>query len=356
VLRPLLVGLVGAALGAAIVGITAERRVGHVVAGQAYVRSFDDSTGALDLALAVGDGQSYAAIARDPALDHPGRFRGGAREEAYRGQRPLASYLVWAGTAGRPGLVPLGLAAATVAGAGLASGAAAVLLERRRARPWWALALLVAPPSLVALSWLTPELLALGLGLAGLLLWRGPRRRPALAAVLLAAAVLTRETMLVMVLAMAVAEAWHRPRRRLRRLAPLALPVAALVGWAAVVRARLGWWPWSAAQRRLGAPIRGLAGAVPTWRGGASWAALAAAVVLAVACVATRPRTMETAIVIAYAAFALVMGSNVWLRWQDFSRPLLPLYALAILAIVPSTSAAPSTASQRAMGATRKPQ
>jgi hypothetical protein len=38
---------------------------------------------------------------------------------------------------------------------------------------------------------------------------------------------------------------------------------------------------------------------------------------------------------LAYALLGLLMGEAVWQRWQDFSRPLLPLYVLGLLAVLP---------------------
>src|SRR4051812_22452175 len=94
----------GCAIATALLGLTLTSNRGQRVP-DVFVRGFAGSERLLDVALAKGDGQAYAALARDPALQHPESFEEGAREEAYRAQRPLLPYLAWALSVGRRDLV-----------------------------------------------------------------------------------------------------------------------------------------------------------------------------------------------------------------------------------------------------------
>jgi hypothetical protein len=42
--------------------------------------------------------------------------------------------------------------------------------------------------------------------------------------------------------------------------------------------------------------------------------------------------------VMAHLGYAAVAGSNVWMRWEGFSRVLLPLYVLGVIALLPTES------------------
>src|SRR5206468_2285732 len=101
----------------------------------AYVSTFAHASHPLDVMLVTGDGQAFAAIARDPTLTRPGVFHASNREMAYRAHRPLASYLAWAGSLGHPGWVPPALAAIYELGAGIAAGGCSLLPRRRGPAP-----------------------------------------------------------------------------------------------------------------------------------------------------------------------------------------------------------------------------
>jgi hypothetical protein len=88
-----------------------------------------------------------------------------------------------------------------------------------------------------------------------MVLWTGTARRPALAAALFVVAALNRETMLVLPAALLV-EGWFRRGWRWADLL-LAVPFAAYVGWAAVVRARFGVSTGQGLRRNLDLPLVG---------------------------------------------------------------------------------------------------
>lgn len=202
----------------------------------------------------------------------------------------------------------------------------AAFLERRGSAPVWGVAVTALPGCLSAASFLGPEPLGTALALGGVLAWRAPRRT-ALAVGLFAAAGLCRESLLLVPAAVGLAELVRA--RSHRRVLWLAAAPAAWLAWVGVVRLRLGHWPTEVGTGRLGRPLAGLVDAAGGWGPADRLVALAAVAVVVASVVARR----ERALVAAHAAFALCMGPLVWSRWEDFSRPLLPLFALGLVAV-----------------------
>lgn len=346
--RPLVLGGFAAVVTAAMIVAWLGALDGATTRPDTYVRTFASTSRPLDVALAIGDGQAYAALATDPTLARPDVYRSGAREAAYRAQRPLAGYAAWALSFGRPSLVAPALAALFVTGQAAAVAVAAVLLGRRRGRPELAVLLVVLPPALAALTWFGPEPLGLALLLTGILFWE--RRTPTgawAAAGFFTLAALTRETNLLVPAALALAGLvrWSRP---IRELAILTTPAVAWLAWAAVVRGRLGWWPWAGGSCRVaGAPFAGLGPGSGHWPSPpvTEMAMLVAVGVLVAACLIWRRGDDLTWVVVAFAVLAALLGECVWRRWEDFTRPLLPLFALGLVALASPVSARASTPS-----------
>jgi hypothetical protein len=326
--------------------VSVERTTASDPSGPAYVRTFDDARDPLEATLATGDGQAYAALARDPAMARPEVFYGGAREAAYRAQRPLAAYAAWLVAAGRPAMVPVALVVVAVVSAAGAAMALASLLRRRGVAAPLGAVVAILPPTLATAQWIGPDLLGVALVTAGVAAWP---TRPRPAAACFAGAGLARESLLLVPL---VAAAHALVRRERRAAALAALAVTPWMAWVAVVRWRLGYWPWAASGGRLGGPLTGIVDAVPRW---ASPADELACILLAGAFVAValrRQRDLAALVVIAYAGFAMIMGTNVWLRWQDFVRPLAPLYVLGVVVAVarPRRTSANAAGTNAAIG------
>jgi hypothetical protein len=311
------------------------------VAGHPYVRLYDPPTTRAEAMLVVGDGQAFAALAQDPTLARPGVFRSTVNdappgaEAAYRAQRPLLGWLVWLASAGQARLVPAAMLWATIASAALLALVAAELARRSGRRVDLAPLVLVAPGALVVLGWTGVELLATALALAGVLAWQDRRR--GLAVALMAAAALGRETMLLVPLALGACEWWaaghHVRRAAVARVAPLAVPAVAWGSWVWVVHARIGWWPGDAGAARLGLPLGGLAEAIGRWGLLELVVAVATWGLAAAACLRLgRPWGW---IVVAHAAFASLLGSDVLRTWVGFSRVLLPVAVLGVVALLP---------------------
>lgn len=325
---PLAVGLVTALLAAVIVGVLAvgARRQAPVVA-RAYVAHDDGRllTNPFEIMLVQGDGQAYAALARDPTLARPLEFHTRA-EAAYRAQRPLLGWLGWLLSFGRPGAVPGAFAVLEVVGVGLAGAALAALLRHRSGPAWAGVGVVILPGVFESLTWLGPEALGLGLAVAGLVALERRPARPYRAGALLTAAALARETLLVVPLGLVLA----RGRAALRRPGIVMLPFGAVAAWWVVLRCRVGAWPTAARGGRLSLPFAGLVDAAGRWAfPSGEWTYLLVAALLVVAVALARREDRPVAgVVVAAALLGVCMGPSVWGRWQDFTRPLLPLYAL----------------------------
>ena len=293
---------------------------------RALVTEYDHPRDALEVMLVRGDGQIFAALARDPSLSHPEVFRYGSFDAAYRAQRPLLGYLSWALSGGDPTRVPMAMAILAVLGAGLATGTLAGFLTR----PWLALLIVPSPAGLAVLYSLTPELLALGLALAGVLAWQRDKRY--LAVVCFTLAGLGRESMLLFPAACAAAEVVGRRRPP----GALAIPFATWLGWAALAHARFGepLWPLSAGGD-LGAPFAEMFRQLDRWEPMDVLTVVLAGAATAAAAVAVRRRRdgLLPWAGLAFAAFATLLGASIWAQWFNSARLLLPLYAAGLAAI-----------------------
>jgi hypothetical protein len=295
----------------------------------------------LEILIVQSDGQAFATLARDPSLARAPEQFGTEEEAAYRAQRPLVPWLAWAVSLGRPGWVPPAFAGICVASTGAAAAALGALFGRRRR--WLGLAVLLLPGVISALSYFGPEPLVLALLLGGLLAWKA--ERPVLAAGLFAAAALGRETALVVPLALG---AWELRHRRFRAAVVVTVgPLVVAATWWTALIGRVGAAPWDARHDRLVWPFTGLWEVIsggwdvdPTL--GPAYALLAAA--LTVAVIVREPHHAFTAIVAAHALMASVFGRRVWADSEFFTRPLLPLYAIALVVLLSAGEGSPASA------------
>jgi hypothetical protein len=306
-----------------------------------YVSRFSPPRTSFEVLLDHGDGQAYAALAQDPALNRPDVFGEGRGQAAYFAQRPVIGYLVWALSLGRPGNIQLAFTIAMVLSAALCGAAATALLQAlaggQDAR--FAIAVLILPGAFVSIYWFGQEVLALGFALVGLTLWFKRRPSPVWAAVAFGVAGLTRETMLLVPLVLGAYElltastGWAA---RVRRVVPLAAAAVPYLVWLLVVRARLG---TNAAPRgTLSLPFAGVAGSIPQW--GPTEVVVAVLFVgLAAVALVRRHEGILAWLVGAYLGLSVLLGSLVWNGWEDFARVLLPGMAFAVLSLIPVTSA-----------------
>lgn len=197
------------------------------------------------------DGQQFYAIARDPF--HPEKVADNLDRPQYRYQRPLYPALAWLlhPSGGGPGLVVAFVVVSLVAIflGGLAMGALARFLH---GPPWLALLFPLLPGAVWSLTSSVADALAVSLCLVTIV--AALRGRTGLAWLAAVAAVLTRETAILVPLALLLA------RRRKSDLPLVILPGVALGGWLLLVRE---WVPGGGLpSERLVFPLTGLFDAI----------------------------------------------------------------------------------------------
>jgi len=272
------------------------------------------------------DGQQFYAIARAlphlseavPALDRP----------AYRLQRPLLPVLAWLVHPGASGpALAIALAAVGLAAVALGCVATGAVATTLGGSPHLAAAFAALPGTWAALRLGVADNLALALAAAALALSLRGRRGWAVAAAV--AAVLAKESILLVLLPLAL---WPRPRRH---VALVAVPA----GVAAALALALRWWlPPSGAQvTELVLPFSGLATVVPAWLRGEDAAAgllLAGACLAGVAALRTRGRSGDLRLVAAlHVAFVVSLSPDVVGLSFNVARATAPLLWAAVLVL-----------------------
>jgi hypothetical protein len=230
-------------------GILRPIRAGSRGPGAALIaRDFPKLTAPDEVGL---DGQQFYAIARDPF--HPETVADNLDRPQYRYQRPLYPAVAWLlhPSGGGRGLVVAFVVVSLFALflGGLAMGALARLLH---GPPWLALLFPLLPGAVWSLTSSVADALAVSLCLMTIV--AALRDRNGLAWLAAVAAVLTRETTILVPLALVLA------RRRKSDLPLVILPGVALGGWLLLVR---GWVPSGGLpSERLVFPLTGLVDAI----------------------------------------------------------------------------------------------
>jgi hypothetical protein len=241
---PAVIGLLAAAAAALFVVLRILAHDGDVTA---LIRIGEDLSVAEerpdDLAVAdnIGyDGQYYYRQALDP-LSVDERVEGIPLDRpAYRSARIGYPAVVWAlSLGGQRSLVPWVLAAVNVASVGVIAGLGAQLARDIGRRSWWGLLFAAWPGFVVALAYDLAEPLEAMLVVLGLLFLR--RDRGWLAAAAFTGAILTRESALVVALAVLGAAAlralrrwmpaWMDIDRRPNHLVAAVVPIGVYAGW-----------------------------------------------------------------------------------------------------------------------------
>jgi hypothetical protein len=195
------------------------------------------------------DGQFFLYIAADPThavdyLDTPG----------YRYGRILYPMVARVVALGDLRLLPAALLAVNLLAVLAATYVLAVYLERRGASAWWALVFAMYPGMWVGVYFDLSEPLAYALAAVAM---TQLTRRPAVAAALLAAGILTRETVALFAIAAVVALA-RENRRRALWFGVVAM--APLIVWRLTLRAWLGNWGNAPATQFEHVPFGGAVG------------------------------------------------------------------------------------------------
>lgn len=202
------------------------------------------------------DGQFFYRIGVSPwSTDH--RVAGVQNDlPSLRNARWGYGALAWVVSAGDPDLVPWALIAINVAAAAAVGAVGGGLARSATRHAAWGALFVLWPGFAYSLSLDTSELMAGALVLGGLLALR--HHRWALTAVLLTAAVLTRDTTAVMPFAVVLAGLWNRTDR-IARVGAGAIPLVVFGAWQLLQRARFGSLPLtSSGDNNLSLPFGGL--------------------------------------------------------------------------------------------------
>jgi len=294
------------------------------------------------------DGAVFYRLALDPfthvRLDH-----GIPLDLApFRQQRivyPLVAWLVSGG--GRPDAVGWALVLMNVAGLGAIGWIGGAIAEALGRRAMWGLLLPLYPGFVVSLGLDTAEIVAATFTVGAILLLIRRRFVPATACIV--AAMLTRETALLLVIGVAIAWAAERSRPTFRAervpLYPAGIPIAIYAAWQFFLYTRWGEFPvGQGGGVDLAAPFWGLAVAVKGWPQG-SGLQTAYQVILSVAMIAfavtvlREVRRMDAPSFATYGflvglALALVYSEAIWQHHWGFLRAFVECYVLGCVVLL----------------------
>jgi hypothetical protein len=316
--------VVALAIAGSVGGITGLLAVGEDFPMRSYVQAdFPD----VHLAAGVGhDGQQYYGIAQDPfgrsevpdLLDNP----------SYRYLFIL--YPALAGGLGTfsPEVTVAAMLALSVIGFGLAGASALTLNHQLGGRTTIAHLAAANAGLLLAVRFLTPDALALGLALLGVTLAVAGKDKAA--AVALGLAVLTKAPYVLFPLALGV-WVWPTDRRRIRWLT--IVPAIPATLWVAYVFIRFG----PSTSGNLAAPLVGLVQASDKWSevssGEVVMALLGAALLVAGAVLAfvCRNRLLRV-LLVAWVSLGAISSELIWVFGNNALRVLAPLWAIVAVA------------------------
>ena len=299
-----------------------------------FTRTYDPPVTPLEKVITIADGQAWATFAQDPTFSHPEAFKGGTVEFVYRAQRPVFGLLVWAGSGGQPGAVPAALLVLTCLGVGALAYTATLLADQQGRTRRYAWLAAVMPGSMLVVVITGPEPLSVAFAVLGVYWWLERPRRLVWAVAALTIAVLMRDTLVLVPLAIAAWELVHN-RAGLRRVLPLAIPPLGYAAWVGLLRIRWGYWSTqsSSGRGRLDLPFRGWIGAIGDVGAIRTGSFVLGAVLLVVAIVQHRDSVL-TWIAVLFALSTVFYGVEV-LATESY-RPLLAMYVFALLVVLPT--------------------
>ena len=317
-----------------------------------FLQERPDISGALIVDDAGYDGQFMYLMAFDPFLqrfkDRPQEYRAFVDNPPYRYGRIGFSLLTKIVSAGRPERFPAAMMWLIVAAHFALAAALAALAARHGMSPLAGLWYLAIPGFTSSLMSALPEALAAAGIVAGLLCWSS--RRPVLAAVAFGAALLVRETGVVLIVALVFST-----RRQGSDWKPavlmLVLSLLPVCVWRLFVASRLfadfGWAAMVPNPGDFGAPFAGL---LHLWQAGIARTqpapeiagamvfplVLTAALILAVALLYTRPAPIETAAAV-YAGIAVSLNyGKIWSHLPSGERGTFELFICLLLLLLES--------------------
>lgn len=250
---------------------------------------------------------------------------------------PLAAALL---SLGRERAIPYALVAINLLAVGMGTAVFIRLLRRYSLNPWWSLLFALNSGQILAVQMDLALPMVMAFTVGAYLCWE--RRRMGATAVALTAALFTRESAVLFLIPLVVAEALGR---RWRDAAILCLPVAAFLAWQGTLRAWLGAGGVGVSAGQIVAPGIGMAAALrnaaasvgqglaATARQG-SVVAVMALVLGALVVSAWRLRRgydAYTGGVLLHALFALCASYDIWEAYASAGRVFAGVFPLLVL-------------------------
>lgn len=278
------------------------------------------------------DGKFYFVQANDPWLLDPEENASVLDRPLYRSQRMLYPVLVSGGGFLGPQTIVWSMMIVNLLAVGAGSWAVARIATELRATAWWGLAfgLNIGFMSEINIGGAGVVAAACAFG-AVLFVMR--HRLPA-AVVLLALAALAREAMLIVALGTAL-WLWSREERR-DAVAPLVVPVFAVLAWAVYVRTRIGSVAVTPKVEEIGWPFVGLIEAFRSWLANPFNLVAGVAVVCVILLFARRVMTTPHVVGWAFAGFVLLatlFTEQVWHSFFDITRAIAPIITAFIVMV-----------------------
>lgn len=290
------------------------------------------------------DGQAYYRLALEPwtsrATDHGIRLD----NPAYRQQRIFYPLLAWLLSFGQPALVPGALIAVNLLGLGMIAASGAALARLYQGPAWWGVLPALYPGFLVTLALDLGEIIEVALLLGGLLLLL--HKRSSLAGLCLTLAILTRETALLLPVALAILWVSDRPRRAARPYPArvFAAPLAAYLAWQGILWSRWHSLSFRSSGGSIGLPLAGFAEilhrlAPGTRPADAIWLLeIVALAVFALGVLTTlRDRHAPDWLRLAWLVYSLLvacLGAPVWVEDLGFLRALTDWYVVGAVLLI----------------------
>jgi hypothetical protein len=273
------------------------------------------------------DGRYSFLIAVDP-FNHR-RIAALFDRPAYRYRRILYSFLAGGGGLFNGPTALAGLVILAALGIGLATAAVGSLSVRLGIGRWVVVGVLANPGVWLTVLLLTPDALALGLALSGVLLWWD--RRYTWAIVVLALAALTKETYLLVAFSLA-GWTWFRHERK-RAIALILGATAPLALWTAWTLATIEHGPFAGGNFALFGVLHAsrLWGTIPPTERGFAIVTLVGVVLAAV--FATRANSLLRWLTWPWVALGLVTSGWVWNLGNNAARVLAPVWIFAIISL-----------------------
>lgn len=268
----------------------------------------------------------------------------------YRQQRIGYPFVVWILALGHSAWIPALLVAVNILAAAAMAGFAGAFAKRYGLNPLWGVMVPLYPGFVLTFSRDLAEIVAAAFAMGAI--WAHASRRNTAAAILLTCAVLTRETTLLLAVALAAAWLIEKLLRRERRIGVItfALPIAVYAIWQIFLAFR-----WGVSPLRAGAPARELPFVeFARFLAAASFrrdhlerlyfleSLFLAAVVIVIVLVWRRSRApLEWRLAwLGYLAIFSILPHTIWLEDFGFLRIFADLFVVSAALIIPSFPAA----------------